>query len=142
MNKAVRMAIAAAFGVATAMPAFAEDRGEQQSPGAQAQYQYSPSIGSQDRHYRGGLDWSMAGSSNELGSPAGDLFYDREVRLGSNSNVGVSHGETVKFITPDGKEFRWRFDTLARITTVPLASIAPGGNLPGRVYVQGEDPAS
>ena len=133
MNTAVRIAIAAAFGVATVTPAFAQldvkeaaaDKGKPeiaQNQVSPTQTQYSSSSNMGDRYYRGNLDWSMAGSSNELGSPAGDMATDREIRLGKGGNVGVFHGETVKFITAGGREFRWRFDTLKPTTSFPLAS--------------------
>jgi hypothetical protein len=145
MSKAVRKATSAAFGIAFSLPVLAEDintrpAGEipqaQHSPIPQAQY--SPSVTAHsDGSLRGHLHSSLAGS-NEFGSPAGDMASDREVRLGANpGNIGVKHGETVKFVTADGREFRWRFDTLKPITSFPLASIMPG-NPSGRVYVNGD----
>jgi hypothetical protein len=93
-----------------------------------------------DRYYRfGTVDWSMAAGTNEFGSPAGDMFYDREVRLGANGgSVNVNHGETVKFVMPGGREFRWRFDTLANVTSFPLARIAPE-SVSGQVYVSSDN---
>src|SRR5262245_58296359 len=114
MNKAIRMAIAAGFGVATVLPAFAQQqyRGPEIT---QDQYNTYTSRGYRADRYQPThrLEYSMADSSNELGSAAGNMPYDREVHLGANGgNVGVTHGETVKFVTADGREFRWRFDTL------------------------------
>ena len=153
MSKAIRIATAAAFGVAIAMPVLAEDI-KAPAPGATGQPMQNESVLNSaprgmssrhagphhDRYYRfGTVDWSMAAGSNEFGSPAGDMFYDREVRLGSNGgSVNVNHGETVKFVMPGGREFRWRFDTLANVTSFPLARIAPDG-LSGQVYVSGDN---
>src|SRR5262245_50385775 len=128
MNKAIRMAIAAGFGVATVLPALAQ----QQERVPQDRY-YTYDV-PQDRYYnydsRGMID-----SSNEFGSPAGNMASDREIHLGANpGSIGVNHNETVKFVTADGREFRWRFDTAKRITSFPLANIAPDRNLSGRVF--------
>lgn len=129
MNSAIRIAIAAAFGVATVLPAFA-----QESKDGAAPMNYHNSA----YHLSGmsNLEWNMAPGSNEFGSPAGDMATDREIRLGSNpGNIGVTRGETVKFVMSNGREFRWRFDTLKQITSFPLASIAPESSMPGRVFV-------
>jgi hypothetical protein len=49
----------------------------------------------------------------------------------------------VKFITPEGREFRWRFDTLRSLDVFPLTRIAPAG-IPlasqVAVYVTGDPP--
>jgi hypothetical protein len=67
-----------------------------------------------------------AAGSDRYGSPAGDMPYDREVRLGSSlRGVNVARYETIRFVTSDGKEFRWRFDTFAQFEIFPLAHIAP-----------------
>jgi hypothetical protein len=145
MNTAIRVAIAAAFGVATVLPAFAQQqdvRDQAAVEGQPSKDRTAPMNYHQGAYHRSGmsrLEWSMAESTNEFGSPAGDMATDREIRLGKNSNVGVAHGETVKFITPDGREFRWRFDTLKRITSFPLASISPDSGLSGKVFVSGHN---
>ena len=64
--------------------------------------------------------------SDRYGSPAGDTAYDREIKLGpSVRSVSVAHNETVRFVAPNGREFRWRFDTLRQLDVFPLARIAP-----------------
>ena len=146
MNKAIRFAIAAAFGVATVLPAFAQvpdAREAQVKEGQPAKDSMSGPINYHNSAYhRSGmsnLEWSLAASTNEFGSPAGDMATDREIRLGSNpGNIAVNRGETVKFLTSDGREFRWRFDTLKRITSFPLASIAPDSSMSGKVFVNGD----
>jgi hypothetical protein len=67
-----------------------------------------------------------AEGSDRYGSPAGDMPYDVEIRLGPGTRaVSVARNETIKFVTADGREFRWRFDTLAPFEVFPLAHIAP-----------------
>ena len=67
-----------------------------------------------------------AGGSDRYGSPAGDMPYDLEIRLGPGTRaISVARNETIKFVTSDGREFRWRFDTLAPFEVFPLAHIAP-----------------
>jgi hypothetical protein len=82
--------------------------------------------------------------SDEYGSPADSMPYEKDVRLSSNQRgVGVWRRETVRFVTPEGREFRWRFDTLAQITVFPLSAIAPEGvSVPAgtMVYVNGDQP--
>jgi hypothetical protein len=151
MNKAIRIATAAALGVMITMPVLAEDI-KAPAPGATGQPFQNESIPSRsthmsardagshhDRFYRGNTDWSMSTGTNEFGSPAGDMPSDREIRLSANGgSVNVSHGETVKFIMPGGREFRWRFDTLKNVTSFPMSSIAPD-NMSGRVYVSSDN---
>ena len=146
MNTAIRFAFAAAFGVATVLPAFAQEqdaRDQAAVEGQPSKDRSAPMNYHNGAYHRSGmsrLEWSMAESTNQFGSPAGDMATDREIRLGSKpGNVGVNHGETVKFVMADGREFRWRFDTLQRITQFPLASIAPDGNMPGKVFVNGHN---
>jgi hypothetical protein len=143
MNTAVRIAIAAAFGVATVLPAFAQQQDVRDQAAVEGQPSkdraFYPPEGAYFRSGTSRLEWSLAPSTNQLGSPAGDMASDREIRLGKTSNVGVSHGETVKFLTPDGREFRWRFDTLQRITQIPLASISPDNSMSGKVFVNGHN---
>jgi hypothetical protein len=85
-----------------------------------------------------------AEGSDRYGSPAGDMPYDREVRLGSGGRgVNVARYETIKFVTSDGKEFRWRFDTFGQFEIFPLAHIAPAGvSVPAsvNVHVTGDIP--
>ncbi len=67
-----------------------------------------------------------AAGSDRYGSPAGDMPYDLEIRLGPGTRaVSVARNETIKFVTAEGREFRWRFDTLAPFEVFPLAHIAP-----------------
>ena len=69
---------------------------------------------------------ATAAGSDRYGSPAGDMPYDLEIRLGPGTRaVSVARNETIKFVTSDGREFRWRFDTLAPFEVFPLAHIAP-----------------
>jgi hypothetical protein len=70
--------------------------------------------------------------------------YDKEILLGFyTGSVNVSHNETVKFRTPVGREFRWRFDTARRLEQFPLARIAPPDVAVDprvTVYVTGDSP--
>ena len=85
----------------------------------------------------------MSGS-DEYGTPGGNMPYEVDVRLAPNQRgVGVWRGQVVRFVTPEGREFRWRFDTLAQITVFPLSAIAPEGvSVPAAtmVYVNGDMP--
>ncbi|HZM45991.1 MAG TPA: CzcE family metal-binding protein [Burkholderiales bacterium] len=66
----------------------------------------------------------MAGASGSYGRPAGGMPYDHEISIQPDTrSVTVAHNETVKFVTPGGREFQWKFDTPR--TVVPLARIAP-----------------
>ncbi len=96
-------------------------------------------------------EWSQqsrygAMTSNEYGSRADGMPYDQLIVLGSNTrSVNVSHGETVKFVTPDGHEFRWRFDTARSLERFPLARIAPPDvsvSTQASVYVTGSSPTN
>ena len=82
--------------------------------------------------------------SNEYGSRADGMPYDLLIVLGSNTqSVSVAHGETVKFVTPSGQEFRWRFDTARRLERFPLARIAPPDvsvSPQASVFVTGDSP--
>ena len=74
---------------------------------------------------RYGVEWDGRPGTNQYGSPAGNMAYDREIRLGSGTrSISVGHNETVKFVFA-GREFRWRFDTLREIDSFPLSRIAP-----------------
>jgi hypothetical protein len=69
-----------------------------------------------------------AEGSDKYGTPAGDMPYDRDIRLSANTRgVSVWRRETVKFTTAEGREFRWRFDTFSQFEVFPLADIAPQG---------------
>ena len=58
------------------------------------------------------------------GSPADGMPYDHEISLQPDIRaVTVVHNETVRFVTPEGREFRWKFDTPR--TVVSLSRIAP-----------------
>lgn len=82
--------------------------------------------------------------SDEYGTPAGNMPYQMDVRLAPNQRgVGVWRGDVVRFVTPEGREFRWKFDTFAQITVFPLSAIAPEGvSVPSMtmVYVNGDMP--
>ena len=88
----------------------------------------------------------MTEASDRFGSPAGDQPYDREIRLGPNTrSVSVSHYETIRFVAADGREFRWRFDTLRTLDRFPLSRIAPADIAipPGAtVHITGDIPLS
>ena len=85
-----------------------------------------------------------AEGSDRYGSPAGDMPYDVDIRLSANTRgVGVMRRQTVRFVTAEGKEFRWRFDTFAQFEVFPLSAIAPEGvAVPAgaMVYVNGDIP--
>jgi hypothetical protein len=82
--------------------------------------------------------------SARYGSRADAMPYDKEILLGFyTGSVNVSHNETVKFRTPVGREFRWRFDTARRLEQFPLARIAPPDVAVDprvTVYVTGDSP--
>jgi hypothetical protein len=94
-----------------------------------------------------GLDGSRARESAVAlaldGSPADGKPYDHEVSLQPGTRaVTVVHNETVKFVAPNGQEFRWKFDTPR--TVVSLSRIAPADiALPGNVavFVTGDSPS-
>ena len=74
---------------------------------------------------RYGVEWDRRPGTDQYGSPAGNMAYGREIRLGAGTrSVGVAHNETVKFVFGN-REFRWRFDTLREIDSFPLARIVP-----------------
>ena len=87
---------------------------------------------------------SLAQDSGRYGSRADGMFYDREIRVRPNTkSVGVWHLETIRFVTAEGREFRWRFDAIRMIDAFPLGRIAPSElALPAdaTVYVIGEIP--
>lgn len=160
MKKATRIGIAAAFGVTTAMAFPALTNGQPGYYGARpdaAGGTGSPADvpGANSQSGSGGLLFespaapeprgAMTEPSDRYGSPAGNQMYEREIKLGQNTrSVGVKHNETVKFVAPDGREFRWRFDTLRTTDMFPLARIAPsdipvGSNV--AIYINGNDPS-
>jgi hypothetical protein len=66
----------------------------------------------------------VADAGARYGRPAAGMPYDHEISLQPDTrSVTVAHNETVKFITPGGEQFQWKFDTPR--TVVPLARIAP-----------------
>ena len=89
---------------------------------------------------------AAAADTERYGSLATGMPYDREIRLGTDTRrVGVWHRETIRFVSAEGREFRWRFDALRSLDAFPLASIAPAGlGTPAgtTVYVNGELPVS
>lgn len=69
-----------------------------------------------------------AEGSDKYGTPAGNMPYDTDIRLTANTRgVSVWRRETVRFVTAEGREFRWRFDTFSQFEVFPLADIAPEG---------------
>lgn len=84
--------------------------------------------------------------SDRFGSPAGGMPYDVAIRLCADTkSVSVRRLDTVQFVTPEGREFRWRFDTTNWVDVFPLARIAPTGvSVPANttVYVNPEIPIS
>jgi hypothetical protein len=86
----------------------------------------------------------MTDSSERYGSPADGMPYDHAISLRPDTrSVTVVHNETVKFVTPSGREFRWRFDTLRTVDVFPLVTITPADiTLASHVavYVRGDPP--
>jgi hypothetical protein len=103
-----------------------------------AQGAASPSVSS------GGVRSADAGVSGQFGTAAHGMPFDREVRLGANTkSVGVWRFETINFVTSEGRQFRWRFDTAREFDRFALARIAPSDlGVPAgtTVYVNGEIP--
>ena len=122
MKALIRIGVAA-MGVAAAVTvtnaAFAQE-GYRYSYGPAGSVIYDRADGQ-----RYGVEWDRRPGTDKYGSPAGNMAYDREIRLGAGTrSVGVAHNETVKFVF-GGREFRWRFDTLREIDSFPLARIVP-----------------
>ena len=94
-------------------------------------------------HAAAGAPASTA-ADDRYGSPADNMPYDREVRLRADTrSVGVLRYDTIRFVTDDGREFRWRFDTTRPLDVFPLSRIAPSGVVvrpDANVYVNGEIP--
>jgi hypothetical protein len=88
---------------------------------------------------------AAAADTDQYGSLATGMPYDREIRVGPNTKrVGVWRLETIRFLTTEGREFRWRFDA-RHLDVFPLARIAPSElAVPSgtTVYVNGELPVS
>lgn len=86
---------------------------------------------------------SRDGGSADYGSPVGHVHYDHEICLKADTtSVSVRRHDIVRFVTRDGREFSWRFDT-DRPGVFPLARIAPAGvSVPSGaiVYVNPEIP--
>lgn len=86
----------------------------------------------------------MPEGGDRYGSPAGDMPYDREIRVGSSTRgVNVARNETIKFVTAEGREFRWRFDTFRAFEVFPLSHIAPADvavATGASIYVTGDIP--
>lgn len=89
---------------------------------------------------------TMPKGDDRYGTPAGDLPYDTEIRLGSGTRgINVSRNTTIKFVNAEGREFRWRFDTFRSFEVFPLSHIAPADvAVPAgaTVYVNGDIPLS
>ena len=81
--------------------------------------------------------------SGRYGSLANHMPFDQEIRLSMDTkSVTVRRLDIVKFVTGDGRDFTWRFDT-ERPDTFPLARIAPAGTAvpsSANVYVLPEIP--
>ena len=70
---------------------------------------------------------AVAAESGAYGSPLTFMPYDQEVRLRADTkSVTVRRLDVVRFVTADGRDFYWRFDT-ERPDVFPLARIAPAG---------------
>ena len=70
---------------------------------------------------------AAAAEGGAYGSPLTFMPYDQEVRLRADTkSVTVRRLDVVRFVTADGQEFYWRFDT-ERPDVFPLARIAPAG---------------
>ena len=68
---------------------------------------------------------SAADNGRYYGAPMSAVPYDQEVRLGSDTkSVTVRRLDIVRFMTADGRDFYWRFDT-ERPDVFPLTNIAP-----------------
>jgi len=83
---------------------------------------------------------------NRHGTPADGMPYDREIRIAANTGgLNIARLETIRFVSADGREFRWTFDVFRRFEVFPLADIAPE-NFPvpatARVYVNGDIPVA
>lgn len=58
----------------------------------------------------------------------GYLYYGDEIRLRPDTKtVTVRRLDIVKFVTAEGREFVWRFDTIRAADVFPLDRIAPAG---------------
>ena len=92
----------------------------------------------------GAMSGSQAAPSDRFGTAASGMPFDREVCLGANTkSVGVWRFETINFISAEGRQFRWRFDTAREFDRFALARIAPSDlGVPAgtTVYVNGEIP--
>ena len=88
----------------------------------------------------------LSKGDDRYGTPAGDLPYDSEIRVGAGTRgINVARNTTVKFVTAEGREFRWRFDTFRSFEVFPLSDIAPAGlAVPAgaTVFVNGDIPQS
>ena len=84
-----------------------------------------------------------AAEDGRYGTPVGPTMYQQEVRLRADTrSVTVRRPDVVRFLTAEGHEFFWRFDT-ERPEVFPLARIAPQGvSVPpnATVYVLPEVP--
>lgn len=79
-----------------------------------------------DRAGASGAMQQGGAGSDRYGSLATGMPYDYEVRIGPHTRrVGVWRLQTVRFVTPDGRSFTWRFDGLRAMDEFPLAAIAP-----------------
>ena len=73
------------------------------------------------------LQASAADGGPYYGSPATFGPHDQEVCVGADTkSVTVRRLDIVRFVTTDGRDFYWRFDT-ERPDVFPLARIAPSG---------------
>jgi hypothetical protein len=83
--------------------------------------------------------------SGRYGSPMGYTPYDYAIRLCADTkSVNVRRLDIVRFVTVDGREFFWRFDSM-RPEVFALARIAPAGvTVPSgtMVYLREEIPVA
>jgi hypothetical protein len=128
MKSAHSVTAAALFGIASALAYAAVDAQQDAATTAAADVPDAPYA-----RWLYGLDGSrfpnegrglVVDASVRYGRPAAGMPYDHEISLQPDTrSVTVAHNETVKFVTPGGREFQWKFDTPR--TVVPLARIAP-----------------
>ena len=128
MKSAHSLTAAALFGIASALTLPAVNAREDAATTAAADVPDAPYTrwlyGFDGSRLPNGGRGLMANASGSYGRPAAGMPYDHEISIQPDTrSVTVAHNETVKFVTPGGREFQWKFDTPR--TVVPLARIAP-----------------
>lgn len=72
---------------------------------------------------------AILGLSAALFAAPNAFAADREIRIGPDAKwVNVTHDETVRFVTSNGKSFTYRFDT-GNAFAIELNKVAPAGVL-------------